>query len=135
MSMVTVWLSMASGGTVFSSGMSKPAACTGAIPASRANTASSDRRMARPHRSGWVFSHPTDEAEDMADCRSRGRYPDVTFRESRKRLSALQHLVVLHAAGRVVGLAAVGQGGLRAGVLLGVVVLPFDAHGPVEADP
>ena len=39
-----------------------------------------------------------------------------------------------HAARRQVGLPAVGQGRPRAGVLLGVVVLPLDAHRAVEAD-
>src|SRR5689334_6200563 len=38
----------------------------------------------------------------------------------------LEHLVVLHAAGGQVGFAAVGQRRLRAGELVGVVVLPFD---------
>lgn len=39
-----------------------------------------------------------------------------------------------HPARRQVGLAAIRQGGLGAGVLLGVVVFPFDADGAVEAD-
>src|SRR5204863_8196293 len=48
--------------------------------------------------------------------------------------SSLQHLVVAHAARRIVGSAAVGQRCLRAGVLLLIVVLPLDGHGAIEAD-
>src|SRR4051812_31635110 len=39
-----------------------------------------------------------------------------------------------HAAWRQVALAAKGEGRFGAGVLFGVVVFPFDADGPVEAD-
>src|ERR1700733_15087342 len=39
-----------------------------------------------------------------------------------------------HPRRRQIGPAAVGQRGLGPGVLLGVVVLPFDADGAVEAD-
>src|SRR5262245_49121639 len=46
----------------------------------------------------------------------------------------LQHLIMPHAARRQVGFAAIGQGGLGAGVLLRVVVFPFDRYGAVEAD-
>src|SRR5580692_9713311 len=38
-----------------------------------------------------------------------------------------------HAARRQVGAADIGQGRAGAGVLLGVVVFPFDADGPVKA--
>src|SRR6266481_297182 len=39
-----------------------------------------------------------------------------------------------HAAGRQVGAADVGQGGLCPRMLLGVVVFPLDAHGAVVTD-
>src|SRR5262245_3143213 len=48
--------------------------------------------------------------------------------------SPLEHLVVAHAARGIIGAASVGQGGLRASMLLRVVVLPLDRHGPVKAD-
>ena len=48
--------------------------------------------------------------------------------------SPRKRLVMLHAAGRQVAAADVAEGGPGAGVLLGVVVFPFDAHGAVEAD-
>src|SRR5437764_4601165 len=48
--------------------------------------------------------------------------------------SSLQHLIVPHAAWRIIRTMAIRQRRLRAGVLLGVVVLPPDRHRAVEAD-
>src|SRR6188768_780233 len=47
---------------------------------------------------------------------------------------SLQHLIVLHPRRREVGPAAIGEGGLRAGKLVGVVVLPLDRNRAVEAN-
>src|SRR5262249_9150014 len=49
-------------------------------------------------------------------------------------LSRLEHFVVSHAAWRVVGSPAVGQGALRPGVRLGFIVFPPGSPRSSEAD-
>jgi hypothetical protein len=49
-------------------------------------------------------------------------------------VSGLQHLIMTHTARRQIGAANVGQSRFRAGVLLGVVIFPFDIHRAIITD-
>src|SRR5579875_859245 len=67
----------------------------------------------------------SDETEAVGTCRRVAAQMDR---------SRLEHGIVAHAAGRIVRTAAIGQRRLGPGVLLGVVVLPFDTDGAIETD-
>src|SRR5262245_41733921 len=68
----------------------------------------------------------------MRDTDGSKTRPAISFNLSHA--LRFQHFIVSHAARRQVALAAEGEGGFGAGVLLGVVVFPFDADGAVVAD-
>src|SRR5687767_13478776 len=59
---------------------------------------------------------------------------DLRTVPSGDRKSRLQHLIMPHPARRQIGLPAIRQRCLGAGVLLRVVVFPFDGDGAVVAD-
>src|SRR5260370_370587 len=72
MVMVTLWLSMARGGTVFSSGMSSPWAWTLPAPASSTATTGKNRRMGGSFRElrHLALLRYSDESSSLLDCRA-----------------------------------------------------------------
>src|SRR5438105_48649 len=66
--MLTLWLSIASGGSVFSSGISKPCACTDPLPARTAAKRYRRRRMGYPFPGRSRFSRYYDETTRESDC-------------------------------------------------------------------
>ncbi len=80
----------------------------------------------RPGRRGLAC--PVDHLDTKCHTPATTVETGLSITQERTKLSALQRLVVLEAAGWQVGAAAVGERGLRSGVLVGVVVLPLDAH-------
>jgi hypothetical protein len=90
-----------------------------------------DVRTDLQQRQAQVGRPPPKEELPRTDARRADPlYPD----QARLFLSRLEHGVVAHAAGWIVGATAIGQSCLRSSVLLGVVVFPFDVDGAVETD-